>query len=201
MTGTAEYPPIAEHGLIGDLQSAALVSTGGTIDWFCCPRFDSPSVFASLLDADKGGAFRVDAVDPSTVTKQMYLPDSAILVTRYLADSGVAELVDYMPIDDPRVAHDRRRIVRMIRCVRGRFEFQVRVAPSFDFARRPHTLTVDGHHARFDAGEVVLGLSSSELLVRDGEDATAHVVLSEGDWAAFVLDSRGRCGSRAPRSR
>lgn len=189
MTSTAEYPPIADHGLIGDLQSAALVTNGGAIDFFCCPRFDSPSVFASLLDADKGGAFRVDAVDPSTVTKQMYLPDSAILVTRYLAESGVAELVDFMPIDDPQVAHGRRRIVRMLRCVRGRFEFRVRIAPRFDFARRAHTISVDGHHARFDAGATVLNLSSSEMLSQDGDDATAHVVLVEGDWAGFVLDS------------
>lgn len=164
MTNTAGYPPIADHGLIGDMQSAALVSTDGAIDFFCCPRFDSASVFAALLDADKGGAFRVDANDPSTVTKQMYLPDSAILVTRYLANTGVAELIDFMPIDDPHVAHGRRRIVRMLRCVRGHFEFRVRVAPRFDFARRAHTTSVDGHRARFDAGEVVLGLSSSEVL-------------------------------------
>lgn len=189
MNNTAEYPPIADHGLIGDMQSAALVSTDGAIDFFCCPRFDSASVFAALLDADKGGAFRVDANDPSTVTKQMYLPDSAILVTRYLANTGVAELIDFMPIDDPHVAHGRRRIVRMLRCVRGHFEFRVRVAPRFDFARRAHTTSVDGHRARFDAGEVVLGLSSSEVLERDGDDATAHVALSEGDQAGFVLDA------------
>ena len=94
-----------------------------------------------------------------------------------------------MPIDDPHVAHGRRRIVRMLRCVRGHFEFRVRVAPRFDFARRAHTTSVDGHRARFDAGEVVLGLSSSEVLERDGDDATAHVALSEGDQAGFVLDA------------
>ena len=85
------YPPIAEHGLIGDLQTAALVATDGTIDWFCWPRFDSPSVFASLLDERRGGRFALAPVGPPGTTKQMYLPDTAILVTRYLSDSGIAE--------------------------------------------------------------------------------------------------------------
>jgi GH15 family glucan-1,4-alpha-glucosidase len=75
------YPSIADHGLIGDLQTAALVATDGTIDWFCCPRFDSPSVFASLLDDSRGGRFALAPVTPARTTKQMYMPDSAILVT------------------------------------------------------------------------------------------------------------------------
>ena len=66
------YPNIADHGLIGDLQTAALVTTEGTVDWFCSPRFDSPSIFASLLDADKGGHFRI-APDDECATKQLYL--------------------------------------------------------------------------------------------------------------------------------
>ena len=93
----SNYPPIADHGLIGDLQTAALVTTDGTVDWFCCPRFDSPSVFASLLDERKGGHFALHAVD-DCVTKQMYLPDTAILVTRFLSPKGVAEVMDFMPI-------------------------------------------------------------------------------------------------------
>ena len=94
----SNYPPIADHGLIGDLQTAALVTTDGTVDWFCCPRFDSPSVFASLLDERKGGHFALHAVD-DCVTKQMYLPDTAVLVTRFMSDKGVAEVMDFMPIE------------------------------------------------------------------------------------------------------
>ena len=60
------YPPIAEHGLIGDLQTAALVTSDGCVDWFCCPQFDSPSVFASLLDHDQGGRFRIGPVGEDT---------------------------------------------------------------------------------------------------------------------------------------
>ena len=82
------YPAIGEHGLIGDLQTAALVSTDGTIDWFCCPRFDSPSVFASLLDHDRGGHFRIGPDRDDYVSRQLYFPDTAILITRFLTPTG-----------------------------------------------------------------------------------------------------------------
>ena len=84
----SEYPQIADHGLIGDLQTAALVATDGTIDWFCCPRFDSPSVFASLLDSERGGRFRISPDVDDCATKQLYLPDSASLVTRFLTPAA-----------------------------------------------------------------------------------------------------------------
>lgn len=86
----ADYPLIEDHGLIGDLQTAALVTTDGTIDWFCCPRFDSPSVFGALLDWEKGGHFSVRPTEETYTTKQLYLPDTAILVTRYMTESGAA---------------------------------------------------------------------------------------------------------------
>jgi GH15 family glucan-1,4-alpha-glucosidase len=84
------YPPIAEHGLIGDLQTAALVTTDGTIDWWCCPRFDSPSVFASLLDQDNGGRFRIGPEGDDYVARQLYFPDTAILITRFMTPTGSA---------------------------------------------------------------------------------------------------------------
>ena len=103
------YPAIEDHGLIGDLQTAALASTDGTVDWMCLPRFDSPSVFASLLDSRGGGRFALASVGSKHVTRQMYLPNTAILVTRFLAPGGVAEVVDFMPIENPAVATDRHR--------------------------------------------------------------------------------------------
>ncbi|WP_232481614.1 trehalase-like domain-containing protein [Arthrobacter sp. YN] len=92
-----EYPLIADHGLIGDLQTAALVATDGTIDWFCSPRFDSPSIFASLLDHAKGGHFTTRPRDDAFATKQLYFPDTAILITRFLTEAGVGEIIDFMP--------------------------------------------------------------------------------------------------------
>src|SRR5437660_5664011 len=117
------FPPIADHGLIGDLQTAALVATDGTIDWFCCPRFDSPSVFASLLDAERGGHFRIAPDVEDCVTKQLYLPDSATLVTRFLTPEGVGEVEDFMPAIQGTQATAHHRIVRIVRVVRGEMRF------------------------------------------------------------------------------
>jgi len=93
----AGYPDIGDHGLIGDLQTAALVTTDGVLDWFCCPRFDSPSVFASLLDAERGGFYRIAPDRDDYVTRQLYLPDTAILVTRFMTPDGVGEVHDFRP--------------------------------------------------------------------------------------------------------
>jgi GH15 family glucan-1,4-alpha-glucosidase len=98
------YPPIAEHGLIGDLQTAALVTTNGCVDWFCCPRLDAPSVFASLLDHDNGGRFRIGPEGEDYVARQLYFPDTAILVTRFMTPDGVGEVLDFMPIEDPHLS-------------------------------------------------------------------------------------------------
>ncbi len=100
----AGYLPIAEHGLIGDLHTVALVGTDGTIDWYCCPRFDSPSVFASIFDADRGGRFRISPEGEGWSSKQLYLPDTNVLITRFLMPDGVGEVQDFMP-----PAHTARR--------------------------------------------------------------------------------------------
>src|SRR3954469_23088829 len=93
-----EYALIADHGLIGDLRTTALVATDGTLDWFCSPRFDSPSIFASLLDKEGGGHFSTRPAGDVFETRQLYLPDTAVLITRFLTEDGVGELMDFMPI-------------------------------------------------------------------------------------------------------
>lgn len=105
------YSGIGEHGLIGDLQTAALVSTDGTIDRMCCPRFDSPSIFASLLDHDRGGHFRICPDRDDYVSRQLYFPDTAVLITRFMTPDGVGEVVDFTPVIgngvQPPLAHQR----------------------------------------------------------------------------------------------
>ena len=135
------YPNISDHGLIGDLQTAALVTTDGCVDWFCTPRFDAPSVFAALLDADKGGHFRIAPEGCEYVTRQMYVPDTAILISRFMSADGVGEVCDFMPVLTGR-ATDRHRIVRQIRVNRGSMKFAMDLQPRFDYARRPHTTEV-----------------------------------------------------------
>jgi hypothetical protein len=90
---------VADHGLIGDLRTAALVSTKGTIDWLCVPRFDAPSVFCALLDSERGGAWRLAPTCEVSTTQQFYFPDSNVLITRFLTEDGVAEVRDFMPVD------------------------------------------------------------------------------------------------------
>src|SRR6202020_375583 len=108
----SRYPNISDHGLIGDLQTSALVTTDGCVDWFCCPRFDSPSVFASLLDADKGGYFRIAPEAENCVSKQLYFPDTAMLITRFMTEDGVGEVTDFMPIAPLGQPTDRHQLVR-----------------------------------------------------------------------------------------
>jgi GH15 family glucan-1,4-alpha-glucosidase len=158
---TERYPNISDHGMIGDLQTAALVTTDGAINWFCCPRFDSPSVFASLLDADKGGYFKISPERGDYVTKQLYLPDTAVLVTRFMSADGVGELHDFMPIAGKRVT-DRHRIVRQLRVVRGTMRFVLDLQPGFDYARSRHTVGVTQDGATFTPvvqGGAVTGLT------------------------------------------
>jgi GH15 family glucan-1,4-alpha-glucosidase len=143
------YLPIAEHGLIGDLHTVALVGTDGTIDWYCCPRFDSPSVFAAILDADRGGLFRISPDCDGWRSKQLYLPDTNILITRFLTPDGVGEVQDFMPPPRAGEAVHRHRMIRHVLAVRGQMHFFVDVAPRFDYARARHEVALTPHGALF----------------------------------------------------
>ncbi|MGV1037591.1 MAG: glycoside hydrolase family 15 protein [Candidatus Nanopelagicales bacterium] len=189
----AAYPPIADHGLIGDLQTSALVGLDGTISWFCSPRFDSPSVFGSILDAERGGFFRVTVDDPDVVVKQLYLVDTAILITRYLTSAGVGEVIDFMPIDRPEVATDIHRIVRLARVVRGEVTFTMECAPRFDYGRVDHELTLTDHHALFSTPDQEISLHTQRILdhsegkqIHNGV-ARSRFTLKQGEVAGCTL--------------
>ena len=163
------YPDISDHGLIGDLQTAALVTTDGTLDWFCCPRFDSPSVFASLLDAGRGGHFRIAPDRDDYVSRQLYLPDTAILVTRFMTPDGVGEVHDFMAIAGG-AATDRHRLVRNIRVVRGVMRFAIEIQPRFGYGRTPHQLDLSEYGGVFASeglGLTVRGIAPEGTSVKD----------------------------------
>ncbi|MGA5065214.1 glycoside hydrolase family 15 protein [Streptomyces exfoliatus] len=168
-----DYPLIEDHGLIGDLQTAALVTTDATIDWFCCPRFDSPSVFGALLDRSKGGHFTVRPAAETYTTKQLYHPDTAVLVTRFMTEAGAGEVVDFMPVTGAS-ATDRHRIVRMLRCVRGSMTFEGEIAPRFDYGRKPHELHLTEQGAVFASEDLDLAVH----LVREPQDERLLSILS-----------------------
>ncbi|WP_029432184.1 glycoside hydrolase family 15 protein [Blastococcus sp. URHD0036] len=170
---------IAEHGIIGDLQTAALVTTDGSVDWFCWPRFDSPSVFGALLDDDRGGHFRIRPAGIDYTSKQMYLPDTAVLVTRFFTADGMGQVMDFMP-PTGEVATDTHRLVRMVQCVRGSMDFEIDVAPRFDYGRQAHETKVHENGVVFTAGDSALALH----VVRepgDGRKARVSVDADDGD--------------------
>jgi GH15 family glucan-1,4-alpha-glucosidase len=192
MTETA----IADHGIIGDLQTSALVTTDGSIDWFCCPRFDSPSVFGALLDGERGGHFRVRPSGVEYTTKQMYFPDTAVLVTRFFTEAGVGQVVDFMPPTGS-TATDTHRLVRMIQCVRGEVTFEVDIAPRFDYGRHPHRAEVSDSGVVFTANGTRLTLHvvrepadehKAQVALQD-EDVHATLHLVAGDIRGLVLES------------
>ncbi|WP_443048976.1 glycoside hydrolase family 15 protein [Streptomyces sp. NBC_00328] len=185
--GTPRYLPIADHGLIGDLRSAALVGTDGTIDWYCPERFDAPSVFASILDADRGGRFEL-AADVPARTKQFYFPDTNVLITRFFADDGVGEIQDFMPVVDDSREAGRHRLIRRVVCVRGTLPFRARVAPRFAYGTVPHTVHVDSGQAVFTTPALKLALTSTVPVEVAGQDVWSLFKLREGESAVFALD-------------
>ncbi|QTE02743.1 glycoside hydrolase family 15 protein [Streptomyces cyanogenus] len=192
------YLPIAEHGLIGDLRTVALVGSNGTIDWYCCPAFDAPSVFAAILDAERGGSFELAATVPAR-TKQFYFPDTNVLITRFFTEDGVGEVQDFMPVvaESPGET-GRHRLIRRVVCVRGTVPFRVLVAPRFDYGAAPHTVRTPGGLVLFESPAQSLALTSTVLLECDARDARADFKLSEGESAVFALDQVD--GAVAPRA-
>jgi GH15 family glucan-1,4-alpha-glucosidase len=180
------YLPVAEHGLIGDLHTVALVGTNGTIDWFCCPSFDSPSVFASILDAGRGGSFVMTAAVPSR-TRQFYLPDTNILITRFFAEEGVGEVQDFMPVRGP-APTEGQRLIRRVLCARGSMPFRARAAPRFGYGTQPHTASAVAGGVLFTSSSFSLFLSATVPVEPDGLDATAEFTLGEGESAVFSLE-------------
>jgi GH15 family glucan-1,4-alpha-glucosidase len=194
----SNYPLIADHGLIGNLQTAALVATDGTIDWFCAPRFDSPSIFGCLLDHDHGGHLRTMPTADTFRRQQLYYPDTAILVTRFLTEAGVGEVLDFMPIASTTVASDRHQLVRLIRCVRGEMTFAVEIAPRFDYGRELYETHVSENGVVFQGSQNAMVLD----LVREPDDSRlarvqrasqnelrAELTLSAGQMRGLVLET------------
>jgi GH15 family glucan-1,4-alpha-glucosidase len=189
------YLPIDQYGVVGDLHTAALVGRNGSIDWLCLPRFDSPSLFAAILDDEKGGRFKIDTTGQST-NRQLYVPDTNVLITRFVTPDGVAELYDCMPIevDQPGARAVGHNLVRVIHGVRGTIELELFCQPAFDYARVGHTVEALPHGCMFISdshGEErparVSLLASVPLTLEDGV-ARARFTVSEGEWVGIVLE-------------
>jgi len=180
------YQPIENYGVIGDLHSVALVGINGSIDWYCYPHFDSPSVFGRILDDRKGGYFQIAAARTAR-RKQLYWPATNILITRFLNPDGVGEVTDYMPVGAARASDDFHRLIRRVSAVRGSLSFRVECQPAFNFARDPHRTDVESGGACFRSRNLQFGLASKIPLERYENGIRAEFTLNEGEATVFVL--------------
>ncbi|MEO0457740.1 MAG: trehalase-like domain-containing protein, partial [Cyanobacteria bacterium P01_A01_bin.114] len=158
------YQPIDNYGIIGNMRTTALIGPNGSIDWFCYPNHDSPSVFAAVLDEQKGGYFQIIATAENICRKQFYWPETNVLVTRFLSDTGVGEVVDFMPVgaDEP-----SQWIIRQVRARRCSMRFQLTCDPAFNYAQAEHHTKLVDEGAVFASEDLNLGLVTSVELVAD----------------------------------
>jgi GH15 family glucan-1,4-alpha-glucosidase len=181
--------PIENHAVVGDLHTVALVALDGSIDFMCFPRFDSPSVFAALLDPERGGRFSIAPELDGARRKQLYLPDSNILLTRFLSTNGVAEISDFMPVDEAAVSHN---LVRRVKSVRGEVRVRMVCAPRFNYARSTHRVERSSEKEVVFTSEgedgCALRLRSSVPLSIENGDAVAAFTLRADEAASFVLE-------------
>src|SRR5215207_2797752 len=186
------YQPIENYGIIGDLHTTALVGTDGSIDWLCLPRFDSPSVFAAILDDQKGGRFKIAPVADGVSRKQFYCPDTNVLATRFFTPDGVGHVMDCMPVathaNGPEQA---RQLIRHVKVTRGTMTFRIECSPAFDYARQEHETKITAEGACFYSPRLSLGLAAKVPLKQYGKAAVANFSLKEDESVVFALREIG----------
>ena len=184
------YQPIENYGVIGDLYTVALVGMDGSIDFMSFPHFDSPTVFAAILDHERGGRFKIAPVLEESHHKQMYLPDSNMLLTRFLSADGVAEVSDFMPVEAAGEA-PAHNLVRRAKTIRGEVRFRMVCEPRFDYARATHKVEQrDGEVIFISEGpdETAFRLCAQVPMRVDNGVASAEFTLRAGETASFVLE-------------
>jgi GH15 family glucan-1,4-alpha-glucosidase len=182
------FEPIESYGVIGNMRSIALVGVNGSIDFLCYPNFDSPTVFAAMLDDERGGCFQIQPLLRKTQVRQLYFPDTNILLTRFLAEEGVAELTDYMPIGTD--GEEPNEIVRTLTVIRGEVDFKMRCQPRFNYGMCGHTVKIEEQYAIFSPASdscAPLALYGTVALRRHSQDVTSEFRLRAGENATFVF--------------
>jgi GH15 family glucan-1,4-alpha-glucosidase len=187
--GPAVDRPIGSHGVIGDLHTVALIAADGTIDWYCPSAFDSPSVFAAILDREHGGHYQI-APTRDCATRQLYLPDTNVLITRFLSPDGVGELQDFMPIAG------EQQLIRRVVCVRGSMRFRLQCEPRFNYGRDRHGTAISSSGACFRSPSLTLTLGAPVELEQTAAGVTAEFELDAGQTTTFVLTESDEAGAR-----
>jgi GH15 family glucan-1,4-alpha-glucosidase len=182
------YQPIENYGIIGDLATSALVGMNGSIDFMCFPSFDSPTIFAALLDYKKGGHFRIAPASGKFKNRQRYFPDTNILLTRFLGEDGIAEISDFMAMQH--LGH-RHNLVRRVKVVRGEMMIRMVCAPKFDYARCGHKIEKEDGSVIFIPDKKnlpVLRLRSDVPLKIHNGEVVAEIKLKAEQTAFFILE-------------
>ena len=179
------YAPLEDYGVIGDMRSAALISLSGSLDWLCLPDFDSPSVFAAILDADKGGYWRI-APTGNYGSSHSYLTDTNVLSTIFETSAGSAELLDLMPLGEGGGVPSCR-VLRILRGRQGSMTFRCTFAPRLDYARGMTQMEVVQGAAAASKDDLHLTLSSDVQLKVAEEGAEAEFQVKEGETIRFCL--------------
>ena len=175
---------IRDYGLIGDMSSAALVGIDGSIDWCCFPRFDSPSVFAAILDPDVGGRFRISPAAPCPPGRQTYLSDSNVLKTVFATPTGEVSVTDFMPLDATSAPHEIHRVVR---CESGEVDMECTFQPRMDYARGATVFRRLRQGVQARGGHQTMSLLSDVPLEISEDGARSRFKLTQGETATFVL--------------
>ena len=181
------YQPIENYGLIGNMQTTALVGMNGSIDWFCYPYFDSPSLFCAILDDAKGGRFKIAPTPDGVKSKQYYWPDTNVLVTRFHTPVGVGRVIDFMPVGFRTTDCIRDGLIRRVQAIRKSMTFRLECRPAFNYGREPHTLTITKDGARFQSSRLTIRLGSTIPLTQDGDGIFTEFTLQEGEEIDFCL--------------
>ncbi len=181
------YQPIENYAIIGNMYTSALVGLNGSIDWFCFPHFDSPSIFAAILDDRKGGHFQITPASGEVTHKQLYWPDTNVLITRFFSPDGVGEVIDFMPVGLSKKEFGYHSLIRRVRVARGSMRFCLVCQPAFNFARDAHAIRLTGQGVCFESADLSLGLATRVSLRQYESGVQAEFTLSEGHSETFVL--------------
>ncbi|MEX2336855.1 MAG: glycoside hydrolase family 15 protein, partial [Fulvivirga sp.] len=184
-----KYNPIEDYGVIGDLNTVALIGLNGSIDFMCFPHFDSPSVFAALLDHGKGGFFQIAPAFKEMRNKQLYFPDTNVLLTRFSSSDGVGEITDFMPVEE---YYEGNALIRRVTNIRGKAVYVMKCQPRFNYAENGHKIELlDKHTLLFQSegsDSLKLKLKSTVDLQIIDNDAYAEFCLAPGGTADFILE-------------
>ncbi len=185
-----QEPDIGDYAIIGDCRTAALVSRDGSLDWLCLPHFSGPTVFAALLDQERGGTFRICPAEPFRSSRR-YLGPTGVIETTFETASGLARLVDLMPVvADAGTVRPLREILRIIEGVEGAVSFEVRWEPRPDYARADARIRSRGAIGWSCSWSDELFLLYAEApldLVPDANAVVGHVHVEAGKKVRFSL--------------